>query len=176
MPNVHLSCGTKEECTTTMALGSRQLRGRSDTVGHLTRHRVRLVQQWSDVRNSIAGWSEAARVELANKVSRHVDSVVPRWGMPSTYYAELVARNDRARRQCAAGDHPKTLAINLGYADWQWQVYRSSPADAEGEDRIADAEALVAGLQKARSSSFPGATVGGPLKWDSLPAHVHNTP
>ena len=119
MPNVHLSCGTKEECTTTMALGSRQLRGRPCTVSHFTRPRGRLVQQWPNVRNAFDGWSKAARVELANKVSRHVDSVVPRWGMPSTYYAELVARNDRARRQCAAGDHPKTLAINLGYADWQ---------------------------------------------------------
>ena len=59
-----------------MALGSRQLRGRPVTVGHLTRHRGRLVQQWSDVRNAIDGGSEAARVELANKVSRHIDSVV----------------------------------------------------------------------------------------------------
>ena len=67
------------------------------------------------------------------------------------------------------------VKTDLGEAA-SWQVYRSSPADAEGEDRIADAEVLVAGLQKARSSSFPGATVGGPLKWDSLPAHVHNTP
>ena len=62
-----------------MALGSRQLRGRSDTVGHLTRHRGRLVQQWSDVRNATDGWSEAAHVELANKVSRHIDSIVSRW-------------------------------------------------------------------------------------------------
>jgi len=102
-----------------MALRARQFRGRPCTVSHLTRPRGRLVQQWPDVRNAFDGWSKAARVELANKVSRHVDSVVSRWGMPSTYYAELVARNDRARRQCVAGDHPKTLAINLGYADWQ---------------------------------------------------------
>ena len=102
-----------------MALRARQFRGRPCTVSHFTRPRGRLVQQWPDVRNAFDGWSKAARVELANKVSRHVDSVVSRWGTPSTYYAELVARNDRARRQCAAGDHPKTLAINLGYADRQ---------------------------------------------------------
>ena len=100
-----------------MALRARQFRGRPCTITHLTRPRGRLVQEWPDVRNAFDGWSKAARVELANKVSRHVDSVVPRWGMPSTYYAELVARNDRARRQCAAGDHPKTLAIDLGYTD-----------------------------------------------------------
>ena len=75
---MHLSRGTKEEGTTTMALGSRQLRGRPGTVGHLTRHRGRLVQQWSDVCNAINGWSEATRVELANKVSRHIDPVVSR--------------------------------------------------------------------------------------------------
>ena len=119
MPNVHFSCGTKEECTTTMALGSRQLRGRPCTVSHFTRPRGRLVQQWPDVRNAFDGWSKAARVELANKVSRHIDSIVSRWGTRPVDNAELVARHGRACRQRAAGYHPQTFAINLGYADWQ---------------------------------------------------------
>jgi hypothetical protein len=82
-PTMHLACGTKEEGTTTMALRASQLRGCSCTVRHLTPDLV-----WSS-RSTVArrlqrhrrGWSEAltARVELANKVSRHVNSVVPRW-------------------------------------------------------------------------------------------------
>ena len=75
---MYLARGTKEEGTTTMALRACQPRGRPGTVGHLTRPRGRLVQQRADVCNAIDGWSEAARVELAHKVSRHVDSVVSR--------------------------------------------------------------------------------------------------
>ena len=126
-PTMHLACGTKEEGTTTMALRASQLRGCSCTVRHLTPDLV-----WSS-RSTVArrlqrhrrGWSEAltARVELANKVSRHVNSVVPRWVTRPVDNAELVACDDRACRQrsCAAGDHTKTLPTNLGHVCTDWQ-------------------------------------------------------
>mgnify|MGYP001180339661 CR=1 FL=1 len=101
---MHLSRGTKEEGTTSVPLRARQLRGRPGTVDHLARSSARLVHQRPDVRHAVDGISKATRVELADKMPRHVNSVIPRWGTSPVDDAELVARDNSARRQRVAGD------------------------------------------------------------------------